>query len=373
MKYRTVTPIERDTIRRLYEQGGWTYRQLHEEFNVPMGSLHHLVHSAPITSGGNSPYRSRGRKPIFTPEIKQHLIETATANAYNRRLPLSEVAKLAGVQASDRSLRRIFRSQGYNRRIARVKPFLTAAAKQRRLQWAQQFQDWREGDWGEVIFSDTAAFNCGQLSGTIWVTRKPHEEYEEDGLVPKFIKLTTEMVWGAICGSEKSELIIWEAENWERFPPKPILNVLSHQSYFHGGAIFARKQHIRAIFISNKMELLHTKPTEQKTNWSRLGLGLISSPGLQVHQTCHQSKKYGSELNEISLAETPVQLQFPIYSRPFWKNSMRLPQKLFLGIPPLFPITSMTLFRPRVVIRSGNFQTTFVPVLKFQIQPSPYP
>lgn len=22
------------------------------------------------------------------------------------------------------------------------------------------------------------------------------------------------MVWGAICGSEKSELIIWETENW---------------------------------------------------------------------------------------------------------------------------------------------------------------
>jgi len=95
-----------------------------------------------------------------------------------------------------------------------VKPFLTDRAKENRLAWATDFADWGENDFADVIFSDEAAFNCGELSGTIWVTRKPGEEYLEDCLVPKFKKLTTIMVWGAICGDQKSALIIWETENW---------------------------------------------------------------------------------------------------------------------------------------------------------------
>lgn len=116
--------------------------------------------------------------------------------------------------ASNRTLRRIFHSQGYNRRVARIKPFLDAEVKQKRLDQGLRFQDWAEGDWEDVIFSDEAAFNCDQLSGTIWVTRKPSEEYDEDCLVPKFQKLTTVMVWGAICGSQKSQLVIWETKEW---------------------------------------------------------------------------------------------------------------------------------------------------------------
>ncbi|PUU77795.1 hypothetical protein B9Z19DRAFT_1127829 [Tuber borchii] len=196
------------------KRGGWTYRQLHEEFNVPMGSLHRLIHDTSSAASSSPTNESRGRKPVFTPDIKRLLIKTATASAYNRHLPLSEVAKLAGIKASDRSLHRIFCSQGYNRRVARIKPFLNAETKQKRLDWGWKFHDWAESDWADVIFSDEAAFNCGQLSGTIWVTRKPSEEYDEDCLVPKFKKLTTVMVWGAICGSQKSPLVVWETDNW---------------------------------------------------------------------------------------------------------------------------------------------------------------
>ena len=134
-----------------------------------MGSLYRLIHGTSSASSSSLANESRGRKAAFTPEVKQLLIETATGSSYNRRLPLSEVAKLAGVKASDRTLRRIFRSQGYNRRVARVKPFLDEKAKQKRLDWGLRFQDWAECDWENVIFSDKAAFNCGQLSGTIWV------------------------------------------------------------------------------------------------------------------------------------------------------------------------------------------------------------
>ena len=204
-----------------------------------MGSLHRLVHgTSPSSSPDSGPTRSssghdmRGRKTVFTASIKRLLIETATANSYNRRLPLTEVAKQAGVKASDRSLGRIFRSLGYNRCVVRVKPFLNTLMKQKRLDWEQRFQDWAEVDWADVIPSDEAAFNCGQLSGTIWVTRKPSEEYNQDCLVPKFKKLTTVMAWGAICGSQKSELIIWEAEDWGKISSETHIQHIIHPVLF---------------------------------------------------------------------------------------------------------------------------------------------
>ena len=141
---------------------------------------------------------------------------------------MTEVAKQAGVKASDRSLGRIFRSLGYNRRVARVKPFLNTVTKQKRLNWGQRFQAWAEVDWADMIFSDDAAFNCGQLSGMIWFTRKPSEKYNDDCLVPKFKKLTTVMVWGAICSSQKSELIIWEAEDWGKISSETYIQYIIH-------------------------------------------------------------------------------------------------------------------------------------------------
>ncbi|KAG0138304.1 hypothetical protein HOY82DRAFT_596617 [Tuber indicum] len=133
-------------------------------------------------------------RPIFTTPIKHLLINTATASAYNSHLPLAEVAKLADVKALKQSLRRHFQSDGYNHRIAHVKLFLTKRSKENILNWGIDFFNWDEDDFGDIIFSNEAVFNCGELSGTIWVTHKAGEEYDEDCLIPKFKKCTTVMV-----------------------------------------------------------------------------------------------------------------------------------------------------------------------------------
>ena len=54
------------------------------------------------------------------------------------------------------------------------------------------------------------------MPGTVWVTRRPGEEYLEDCLVPKFPRLTTVMVWGAIYRDLKGPLVIWNTANWGR-------------------------------------------------------------------------------------------------------------------------------------------------------------
>jgi len=50
-------------------------------------------------------------------------------SAENRRLPYQQIAQLAGVRLSRNTLRQVFESAGYHRRIARVKPFLSEGAR----------------------------------------------------------------------------------------------------------------------------------------------------------------------------------------------------------------------------------------------------
>ena len=82
--------------------------------------------------------------------------------------------------------------------MARQKPFLTLATRQKRLRFAEIYLHWTPDDWSRIVWTDERSFNIGGAHGTIWVTRKPGEEYLEDCLVPKFKKLGSLMVWGAI-------------------------------------------------------------------------------------------------------------------------------------------------------------------------------
>ena len=163
---------------------------------------------------GRQQHRSLGRHPVVTDDLQSCLIARTTANSHNRRLPYTQVAKLEGIQLGHRALRRVFESKGYHRRVAWVKRYLSQNSKLRRLTWEAHFLDWSGENWMDVIWSDECSFSVGEVSGTVWVTRRPGEEYEEDCLVPRFPRLTTVMVWGAIYRNQKSRLVIWDTAHW---------------------------------------------------------------------------------------------------------------------------------------------------------------
>jgi len=222
-------PYTNETIRALRVYAEWSYPRLHEVFGISLGSLHRITHPSISSSEGeqNSTdeasievtsyrvvYHGRGRHSVVTNELRTRLIATATANAHNRRLPYTQVAEVEGIHLGRRALRRVFESQGYHRRVARIKPFLSENSRTRRQQWGERFQDWRVEDWMDVIWTDECAFSVGEVTGTVWVTRRPGEEYVEDCLVPRVPRLTTIMVWGAIYRDQKSALVIWDTPSW---------------------------------------------------------------------------------------------------------------------------------------------------------------
>ena len=127
---------------RLYAD--WTYPQLHEVFGISIGSLHRIIQTAGNQRNTASENNRLGRPPVVNAGITQRLIETATASSYHRRLPYTRIAALVGVRLGPATLKKTFEAAGYHRSVARVKPFLSASAKEKRLAWGQRFHDWAE-------------------------------------------------------------------------------------------------------------------------------------------------------------------------------------------------------------------------------------
>ena len=127
---------------RLYAD--WTYTQLHKVFRISIGSLHWIIQRAGNQRNTASQKNRLGRPPVVNAGITQRLIETATASSYHMQLPYTRIAEPVGVRLGPATLKKTFESAGYHRRVARVKPFLSASAKEKRLAWVQRFHDWAE-------------------------------------------------------------------------------------------------------------------------------------------------------------------------------------------------------------------------------------
>ena len=116
----TITSSLRSKIRALRAHAAWSFQRIAKEIGIATSTVFSIC-SAPFT-----PKKIKlGRPKVFTTPIHKRLIDFATASQKNRCLPLAEVAQLAGVQASEVTLRKVFAQEGYHRRIARVRPFLS--------------------------------------------------------------------------------------------------------------------------------------------------------------------------------------------------------------------------------------------------------
>ena len=208
-----------ETIQALRYFAEWAYTQLHALSGISLGSLYRMVNRNSASQSNNQlmerqQRRTLGRQPVVTDEIQSRLITRATADSHNHRLLYTQIAGLEGIPLGRRALSRLFESEGYHRRVARVKPFLSQKSKIPHFEWGEHFHDWSREDLMNVIWSDECTFSMGEDSGTVWVTRRLREEFEEDCLVPRFPRLTTGMVWGAIYRNQKSSLVIWATPHW---------------------------------------------------------------------------------------------------------------------------------------------------------------
>ena len=76
---------------------------------------------------------------------------------------------------SENVVRRVLRSRGYERCIAKRKPPPTSDHMRRRKMWAEEHRNWTIEEWGRVLWTDETWVN-GQRHSNTWVTRKVSNE-----------------------------------------------------------------------------------------------------------------------------------------------------------------------------------------------------
>jgi transposase len=148
---------------------------------------------------------------LDTPK-RQELVSFVISSSEARQMPYIEIPIALDWDISEYTIRRALIKEGYSRRVARVKPFLTATNRQQRRDWCEARKDWKKEDWAKVLWTDESTMLAG-TGRKIWITRRPGEELLLDCLVLKFKRGSGWMVWACFSGmAGLGPLVFWEKD-----------------------------------------------------------------------------------------------------------------------------------------------------------------
>jgi transposase len=164
-------------------QNGHGVKALAREFKCGPKTIREIHQKWVLTKDvKNAPGQGRKRK---TTEREDRTIvnrfrkkSKQSAAAFTRK----EAPTFVSRKISADTVRRRLKEAGKNGRVCRRKPYLRAANKAARLEWATHHQHWTVQDWSEVIFSDEAPFHLWQSSGRVYCWRGVGEEFLEENL-----------------------------------------------------------------------------------------------------------------------------------------------------------------------------------------------
>ncbi|GFT10113.1 hypothetical protein TNCV_1115491 [Trichonephila clavipes] len=164
--------------------------------------------------GKNSyPGFSSGRPRGTTPADDRYIVLQARRN---RRQTAGEIARHT-TQATGRPIsrftvaRRLHGGGLFARRPVRCVP-LTPAHRRRRSLWCREHRNWRDNEWGRVLFTDESRFSLSSDSHRILIWRErgsrnhPSNIIERDRYGGRGV-----LVWGGIMLGSRTDLHIFDA------------------------------------------------------------------------------------------------------------------------------------------------------------------
>ena len=145
---------------------------------------------------GRRVFKKRGPRHKINGENLDMLLRHSQENPCKSSFELRNYLEQKGILVSDRTVRRHLVSSGRKARRPIKKQLLTAKMKERRLEWAMMYQDWKKEDWQRVLFSDEVQFHA-QGQSSQWVRRSKGEAITQKHIrqVAKFPQKV--MFWGS--------------------------------------------------------------------------------------------------------------------------------------------------------------------------------
>ena len=152
----------------------WTYERIAENQGLGTTTVHDICHAL-------ATLRKRKGQPIsLDPEARRLLVTTATRDAEHRWMRYVDIADVCGIPCAETTLRRAFAMEGYHRRRAQKKLFLTDVEKAKHLRFALDDRGSSCEDWQRVIWTDEcyvwlsgSGAISGLLAAEVKSTRRP--------------------------------------------------------------------------------------------------------------------------------------------------------------------------------------------------------
>lgn len=160
----------------MHSAKGKSIREIGELMNLKKSTVGDIVKR--FTVGGRFDVLPRsGRPRIVTEHEKRRIVRKIKANPKLSAPKLtSEYCRETGKTVHPDTIRNVLKSEGYNGRVARRKPFVNKINRKKRIYWAREYVSKPTEYWDDVIFADESKFNVSTSDGRQMVWRKPNEE-----------------------------------------------------------------------------------------------------------------------------------------------------------------------------------------------------
>ncbi|GFT68974.1 transposable element Tcb2 transposase [Trichonephila clavipes] len=236
-----------------------------------LSSIKHVVGSSELLtasfahSRNSYPGFSSGRPRGTTPADDRYIVLQARRN---RRQTAGEIARHT-TQATGRPIsrftvaRRLHGGGLFARRPVRCVP-LTPAHRRRRSLWCREHRNWRDNEWGRVLFTDESRFSLSSDSHRILIWRErgsrnhPSNIIERDRYGGRGV-----LVWGGIMLGSRTDLHIFDAGsvNGTRYCNEILLSYVR---------LFRGAMGLQFLFMDDNAPCHRTVAAEQLLERSRL-------------------------------------------------------------------------------------------------------
>ncbi len=192
-----------------YRHIGLTNEHIGRLTNCTPGTVATTLQLNTLRKNGETRPRS-GRPPILTRGDKRLILRIIQRNP---KLTYAALKIETGLTVSKSTLYRMFKDEGISNWLVKKRPLITPEVAVKRLQWAKKYRNWTWDEWRKIIWSDECSLERGKGGRRVWVFRTPYEKYQKDLICPyKKDKDISVMIWGAIHGDGRSDVVIMERD-----------------------------------------------------------------------------------------------------------------------------------------------------------------
>lgn len=158
------SPHKRTRVKMLHEMG-FTRAQIAAQEGVNRHSVKGIVTRYRHQTSARTTPRS-GRPKIISDRDKRHIFRIIKSNPFIKN---RDILREANLRCSERTLERALKAEGIQHTLALRRPKLTPEIAEKRLQFAQRYQNQDINWWRHWVFSDEVSIARGDGERHAWV------------------------------------------------------------------------------------------------------------------------------------------------------------------------------------------------------------